>query len=606
MRGVSIGFLVVAVVVLGMGWGGPPAVVAAGKSTSRQSATDLVTEALRQESEGNDSKRAALLAERIRQMPESPAAYWHSGYVKQQGEWLKYDEVPKLATKDTNLAGYQAARGQYPETVDGQFALAKWCVRHKLMDQQRVHLTKVLELDPDNAEARRLLGYHQVDGTWLTDAEMDEAETKTTQASRALHEWNPKLLADRKALLSDSRAKREAAEKRLLAIRSPEAVEAIEQVFLNFSEDTAQVGVRMLGNIPGFEASAALARHAVCSPSETVRQAAGETLRSRPYDTFVPGLLSTMASPIQSRCELYQAVNGRVSYRHAFYREGQEVGQLAVFDTDYRPRLMPAGEDPERWRRRMAMARQIDVAKKAQERETAVARQNEMVQAFNDRVCTALSRATGQTLPAQPEMWWEWWNDYNEVYVEHYKPVSLQYQSQAVDVSVPGLAQGPAPSQTQNAPRRMDCLAAGTPVWTELGPVAIEKIRAGDRVLSQNVETGELAYKPVLHATIRPEEKLLRISTGDQPVTCSGGHPFWVSGTGWVKARDVKPENHIHGVSGTASPQSVDAAGSEKTYNLVVADFHTYFVGNARLLTHDNTVREPTSAVVPGLAASER
>jgi len=51
--------------------------------------------------------------------------------------------------------------------------------------------------------------------------------------------------------------------------------------------------------------------------------------------------------------------------------------------------------------------------------------------------------------------------------------------------------------------------------------------------------------------------------------------------------------------------RSVDAADAQKTYNLVVADFHTYFVGNARIFTHDNTVRRPTNALVPGLVDSE-
>ena len=34
-----------------------------------------------------------------------------------------------------------------------------------------------------------------------------------------------------------------------------------------------------------------------------------------------------------------------------------------------------------------------------------------------------------------------------------------------------------------------------------------EEIRIGDRVLAQDVETGELAYKPVLQTTIRPPNR---------------------------------------------------------------------------------------------------
>ena len=35
----------------------------------------------------------------------------------------------------------------------------------------------------------------------------------------------------------------------------------------------------------------------------------------------------------------------------------------------------------------------------------------------------------------------------------------------------------------------------------------------------------------------------------------------------------------------------------------IVADFHSYFVGEGKILSHDNTLREATSATVPGLTA---
>jgi hypothetical protein len=57
----------------------------------------------------------------------------------------------------------------------------------------------------------------------------------------------------------------------------------------------------------------------------------------------------------------------------------------------------------------------------------------------------------------------------------------------------------------------------------------------------------------------------------------------------------------LHGVAGTVRVISVDEDREEQTYNLIVADFNTYFVGDAKVLCHDNTVREPTNAVVPGL-----
>jgi hypothetical protein len=37
-----------------------------------------------------------------------------------------------------------------------------------------------------------------------------------------------------------------------------------------------------------------------------------------------------------------------------------------------------------------------------------------------------------------------------------------------------------------------------------------------------------------------------------------------------------------------------------------VADFGTFFVGDAQLLVHDNTVRLPTRMVLPGYAVARK
>ena len=69
----------------------------------------------------------------------------------------------------------------------------------------------------------------------------------------------------------------------------------------------------------------------------------------------------------------------------------------------------------------------------------------------------------------------------------------------------------------------LSCLAAGTPILTDAGPVAVEKIKVGDRVLSQDAETGELAYKPVLHTTVRLNAELVKLELFDGTITCSVG-----------------------------------------------------------------------------------
>jgi hypothetical protein len=52
-----------------------------------------------------------------------------------------------------------------------RLALAEWCVREGMGNRREALLREVLEIDPENAEARKLLGYVKHDGEWVTPAE---------------------------------------------------------------------------------------------------------------------------------------------------------------------------------------------------------------------------------------------------------------------------------------------------------------------------------------------------------------------------------------------------------------------------------------------------
>jgi hypothetical protein len=123
----------------------------------------------------------------------------------------------------------------------------------------------------------------------------------------------------------------------------------------------------------------------------------------------------------------------------------------------------------------------------------------------------------------------------------------------------------------------------------------------GDLVLSQNVESGELAYKPVLDTTIGPPTEMLRVDHEGGSFRCTGGHPFWVSGEGWINARRLKSGMELHSDRGSVRVSDVASDGTEAAYNLIVADFSTYFVGQTRILCHDISPKESTDAIVPGL-----
>jgi len=130
----------------------------------------------------------------------------------------------------------------------------------------------------------------------------------------------------------------------------------------------------------------------------------------------------------------------------------------------------------------------------------------------------------------------------------------------------------------------------------------IESVELGDLVLSQDVNTGELKYQPVIARTIRPPSPIVKISYGDEHLLSTRGHPFWLTGTGWRMAKEMAGGDVLRGVSGSSVIRSIESAGEAEAYNLVVANFNTYFVGNTGLLVHDNTPRSPSQVMLPGVA----
>jgi hypothetical protein len=92
------------------------------------------------------------------------------------------------------------------------------------------------------------------------------------------------------------------------------------------------------------------------------------------------------------------------------------------------------------------------------------------------------------------------------------------------------------------------------------------------------------------------------IRAGGEEFQASGGHVLWVAGQGWTKARDLRKGMQLHTVRGTVPIESTSPGEVQTTIGLVAADFHTFFIGKEKALTHDNSIHPPTDRVVPGLS----
>ena len=137
--------------------------------------------------------------------------------------------------------------------------------------------------------------------------------------------------------------------------------------------------------------------------------------------------------------------------------------------------------------------------------------------------------------------------------------------------------------------------------------MTIDKIKIGDRVLAQDPYTGELSYKVVLQTTTNtPFGDLSRITVNGNTIDLTNGQAVWVANQGWRMTKELESEATLHGIGGFFPLQDRIAISSiPLVHNLIVADFHTFFVGDG-ILAHDMTPRGHTHALVPGLVSKTK
>lgn len=135
------------------------------------------------------------------------------------------------------------------------------------------------------------------------------------------------------------------------------------------------------------------------------------------------------------------------------------------------------------------------------------------------------------------------------------------------------------------------CFVAGTLVFTACGLIAIENIRVGDKVFSQNTETGEQAVKTVVETYVRQVTELVHLRIDGEDITTTHDHPFYVVNYGFKDAGKLSRQDKLFGNDGRVCPIDDISFLSEETprtvYNFQVEDHHTYFVGYAGILVHN-------------------
>ena len=425
--------------------------------------------------------------------------------------------------------------------------------------------------------------------------------------------------------------------------------------------------VELLGRLPDPVATQSLARHAVLAEDAKLRLAAAERLRDRPLTEVAPLLLAGFGWPVKfaqqgqmtpgaewgaqrrtttgqserSRLDLlkpggdYQVGKQNVHVPNTWQESitKEKWGQVE-FMYNYRPPTSTyvatlIVEGPGQIVEQNVVSHvsggtdgHVGTATyqaMSQQLQQSVARYNAELPERNERIAAALAvalatrieqgvRSEAPSESSDPDAWYQWWYDYNELdRPERKRYVNVDYAVQAQGTSPSAYAYSSAynwhDSHVDSHTFTASCFPKGTPIDTATGSAAVETIKIGDRVLAQDCQTGELAFKPVLGTTIRPPAALLAIRLGEATLRSTKGHPFFVVGKGWRMAKELQAGDKLVSLGRLVAIDEISPETEKvEAHNLVVADSSTYFVGEDHILVHDNSPIQPSRVLLPGYA----
>ncbi|MCA8996122.1 MAG: hypothetical protein KDA80_04035 [Planctomycetaceae bacterium] len=559
--------------------------------------------------DGDMETRDASLLDTAQRFPESPLAHWYLGDVWTGEDWVPYREVSERTGRLPQVVRYQDERIKHPDSFADHLLLADGCRQRQLFPEERAHLIRCLQLNWGFDEAHQRLGHAHIDGFWIPPEMMDDSLAELVRARELAEEWSSRIENLHRQFLHAANSKGAARirnEFRKIAI--PDAIPGMEQHLAIKGRREAFVFLEWSTQIESYRASEALARWAVFPEDAEIRTRAQNLLRSRRMEEYVPWLLSGLDSTKKGKTYVSVDPTARAALRISSSIEHDANDYLLRWQGH--AELFPAGRlipvrktrgivFPNAWGEQSAdrvgglYLRVLD----------EVLKQNRWANWQNlgedirtDRIRRALSKATGAKENSTTDDWRSWWAECNDIASGKPKTVLAQVQQSR------WLPSGRVDPDAPLFPT--SCFSRGTPVETELGPKPIERIRLGDLVLAQQDQTGELTFQPVIGTTDRNDAELLRISTSGGTFVVSQGHPFWVIGEGWRMAKELEPTMQLHALTAPVTVNSIDESGTGDVYNLVVDGFHTYFVGQSLVYTHDVIRREASDMIIPGYEKS--
>jgi hypothetical protein len=227
-------------------------------------------------------------------------------------------DVDRIEIKEPPWETYERkAAALKPADAAGHLELAKWCRDNGLAGRMQKELEAVIKAEPDNAEARGLLGHEKIDGKWLTKEEalkargfvqVDgvwlgpkeyEAHKQRKEAEEKAKKAAEEMMAQFEALV-DKDPDKAAAGRKHFTDQGEKALQPLAWAVLNLKDPRIRVEAVKLINAIGVPAksivSAWLARAAWQDSSNDVLIEIAKGIKSRNDETALTLLVYTAAA----------------------------------------------------------------------------------------------------------------------------------------------------------------------------------------------------------------------------------------------------------------------------------------------------------------------
>ncbi|QLG46841.1 PAAR-like protein [Costertonia aggregata] len=151
------------------------------------------------------------------------------------------------------------------------------------------------------------------------------------------------------------------------------------------------------------------------------------------------------------------------------------------------------------------------------------------------------------------------------------------------------------------------CFLAGTLVKTPNGTKEIEKLTAGDKVLSYNVKKNRVEEKNIVRTYNNWTDRYFNLKTeNNSSIDATSKHLFWITDIKkWLPTKELaigmpvlSSSGDIEKITSISTTTVVDLP----TFNLEIEEYHNYFVGHLGILVHnqnkpslfESTTKTPT------------